>query len=213
MPEIVTAGKVQSSSSVQLAVTQRVRMFPWPLEDNKPKSKDREAGALKAAERKLDKAYKQDGAVPTAPTADEILFKPNKSEETIDIAKAEASFQRAVLADLRRNIPGYDGQKIVLDTETTDSRWGQAMRFGVAHIVGMSYHEIQDFNHAYHRFPTRQETEEVKYTVVFYNPDRLEAVDGGSYKNAIKLLRRYCTEKGYRLMTRGAFQSRNRLWV
>jgi hypothetical protein len=190
----------------QLAVTQRVRMFPWPLEKNNPQAKERKAKSLKAATRKLDKAYEQrNGSAPTAPTAAEILFRQKRFEEKLDVDKAEANFQRAVLAELRRDIPGYDGQKIVFDVETTDGRWGQAMRFGVAHVIGMSYHEIQDFKFTHHRFPTREETEAVRYTVMFYHPDRLEAVDGGSYKNAIRLLRRYCDEKNYRLMTRERF--------
>jgi hypothetical protein len=191
---------------VQLAVTQRVRMFPWPLEKNNPQAKERKAKSLKAAEHKLDKAYKQrEGTTPTSLTAAEILFGQKRFEEKLDIDKAEADFQRAVLAELRREIPGYDGQKILFDTETTDSRWGQAMRFGAAHVIGMSYHEIMDFKHTHRRFPTREETEAVRYTVMFNRPDRLDSVDGGSYKKAIRLLRRYCNEKNYRLMTRERF--------
>jgi hypothetical protein len=190
----------------QLAVTQRVRMFPWPLEKNNPQAKARKAKSLNAATRKLDKAYEQrEGTTPPPPAAAEILFRQKRFEEKMDVDKAEANFQRAVLADLRRDIPGYDGQKLVFDTETTDSRWGQAMRFGAAHVIGMSYHEIADFRHTRGRWPTREETEAVRYTVMFYRPDRLEAVDGGSYKNAIRLLRRYADQKNYKLMTRERF--------
>jgi hypothetical protein len=166
----------------QHAVTQSVRLFPWlDPREHKPRDNSAKIGA------------------------------GSRDASAGSEALAQVERQRAVLAELSANIRsrdgrgGYDGQKLYLDTETTGREFGQAMRFGIAREIGMSYDEIMNFKRVNKRWPTREETEAVFRTIVVYRPEFLDRVPGGSPKNAKRILIRYAKARGYVCMSREKF--------
>ena len=83
------------------------------------------------------------------------------------------------------------------------------MRFGIAQLCGMHYHEVIEFYEKNGRAPNRQELDRLRAVCVFYDEKELE-LDAPLTEASIEIMRTFCAEKTamgipHILMTRQEF--------
>jgi hypothetical protein len=167
-------------------ITQRVRAFTWPKEIS-------EIGSVDLGE-----------YIPARSLSDNELMQrmalvDDEDKQARSLARsAQREYQRRAIEQLKKRLGReacgtFIGRKIVFDTETTDIDQGQRVRFGVAEIHGMEFHEITDALDDGATL-THESLNELREIYVFYNPRDLEKTDE-VYERSLALLRTMCRER------------------
>ena len=127
-----------------------------------------------------------------------------KAKRLYAIERAER--QVLILSDLKASIPiwgSWGGPTIIFDTETLNVSHGQQIRFGVAQVRGLEYHELAAWI-ASGRTITRQLLDRLRRRIIFYNAETVEE-QVNDIPAAIALLQSYADKYGYELLTQEQF--------
>ena len=127
-----------------------------------------------------------------------------KAKRLYAIERAER--QVLILSDLKASIPiwgSWGGPTIIFDTETLNVSHGQQIRFGVAQVRGLEYHELAAWI-ASGRTITRQLLDRLRRRIIFYNAETVEE-QANDIPAAIALLQSYADKYGYELLTQEQF--------
>jgi hypothetical protein len=136
-----------------------------------------------------------------------------KGKNARQYCRFQGELQRRYIKQIAAAIPewgAWGARSCVLDTETQNVETGQAMRFGVAHMRGYSYHELIEFMQRESRPPIRAELDTLREVYIFYDPDMIE-IDANLRDTSIALLetvrksREAATGVPHHLITRDQF--------